>query len=172
MRPWPTSLFSSSPPAKLQQMIELIQTLGVDNSKALPLLVAQFPDLGALFRDENAFQKNIEKRLTAIMRDGELRKENMPHDFLNLKMARQMALARYNAAEADDESEGAVLGLGQFIERIDQMMPKPPIEPPPPEAPPGAPPGQPIPPVLPPPPSAGVPPVSGEPAPPQPPAAI
>jgi len=152
LRAWPVSLFSSTPSAKLEQLTELFEVSGIDKAKVVPVLASQFPDIAALFGDENAMLSNIERKLARIIEDRELRDENLPHGFMDLEMAEKVAVARINACEVDGAPDEVILALGQFVEAVKakQKEVEPPTPPPPP-TPMGATPGPSINPALPPP---------------------
>jgi len=88
----------------------------------VPMLVSQFPDLGALYRDQNAFLSNIEKKLGQVVADRAVRGTNMPHKFMNLQMAWEVGLARYNAAEAEGEDPSIIAALGQWLDAVKKQQ--------------------------------------------------
>ena len=124
LRAWPVSLFSSTPGAKLEQLVELFQATGIEKSKAVPILAAQFPDIAAIFGDENAYLSNIEAKLAKVIDDRAVTDESLPHGFLNLTLAQQTGLARLNACEADGAPREVLAALEQWLELVKQEQAK------------------------------------------------
>ncbi len=160
LRAWPTNLFSQTPAAKRDEILEMVRYGLFDPDMALQAL--DYPDIRKLMGDRKAAFKNIERMLDRILTHGET---PIPHPYMNLALARTLGISKLNELESNgrvdsDEADR----LRQWLEAIDALM-KPPAPPPgampppgpggpgpagmmpggPPMAPPGAPPAPPIP---------------------------
>jgi|SRR5688572_1388729 len=96
------------------------------------------PDLERVNRIQNAAYNNLERCMEQIADED----RDMPvvHPYLDLKLAKKMAMAYYNRAEAEGAPDEV---LGRYRAFIDLLKAQEPPPPPPPASPPGMPPGAP-----------------------------
>ncbi len=138
LRTWPTNLFSQSPGAKKDEVLEFFRYGLFDKEEALEHL--DFPDTQAARDAVLAAKRNIQRILQTMVRT---KKPHVPHPYLNLSLAKRMGMTLLNQLEGDGrvDSEEADL-VRQWLELVDfeikKLMPPPPPGPP---APPGMPPG-------------------------------
>lgn len=136
LRSWPTNLFSQTPAAKRDEVLELVRYGIFDPSMAMQAL--DFPDMKKLMGDRAAGLKNIERIVDRLVTTDEIL---IPHPYLDLPVAKTLCVSKLNELEAAGrvdapESER----LRKYIEQIDRLMQPPP---PPPGMMPGPPPGPP-----------------------------
>jgi hypothetical protein len=121
MRAWPTNLFGSTPTAKLQGIMDLFKTGGIPTEQLVMVLTSQFPDIRALFGDENSLLSNIERKLASVVEEGSVTPENAPHGNMNLPLARRIGVARQNALEAGGASQDKVAAVAQWLSLLSQV---------------------------------------------------
>jgi hypothetical protein len=150
---WPTNLLPQTPSARLQRVIELMREKLITPQQGLMLL--EFPDIEAITGDGNAALRNIMNKLDALSR-GDDGLKAMPHEYMQLDVALQLALDRLNHLEAEDTPEETLDAIRQWIEDVKELRdaaqpPPAPAAAPPvaPGAPPPAAPPPPVPPALP-----------------------
>ena len=116
MQVFPISSLPQDPAGRLQTVQEYAQAGFIDARVAKKLL--NFPDLEAQDSLSSAVEERIEAALDAIV-DGE---EYVPPDpFMDLSLARQMALEVYNAGCRDGLEEDKLEGLRTFLAQLDTL---------------------------------------------------
>ena len=132
LRAWPTNLFSQTPAAKRDEVLELVRYGIFDPEMAMQAL--DYPDVQKLFGDRRAGLKNIERIIDRILAHGE---PGIAHSYLNLPVAKNLGVSKLNELEANGQVDSPEAdALRRWIEQIDALMQPPPM----PMGPPGAPP--------------------------------
>jgi hypothetical protein len=117
MQVFPISSLPQDPAGRLQTVQEYAQAGFIDSRVAKKLL--NFPDLEAQDSLASAVEERIEAALDAIVEGGEY---VPPDPFMNLELARQMALEVYNAGCRDGLEEEKLEDLRGFMAQIDTEL--------------------------------------------------
>jgi hypothetical protein len=156
LKVWPTNLLPQTPAAKMSRLIEFVQNGIFTPQQALMALGDDYPDIEAMMGDSNSALENIENKIRNLVDGGDYEK-SMPHPYLNLELAKQIAAEKLNRFEADGMEESKLDAVRQFYEDVLALIVK--AQPPAPPPMPGAiPPGPPMPPGMPMPPPGPMPP--------------
>jgi len=116
MQVFPISSLPNDPAGRLQTVQEYAQAGFLDQRAAKKLL--NFPDLEAEDSLSSAIEERIEASMEAIM-DGD--KYIPPDPFVDLALARQMALQYYNQAAKDGAEESKLDLFRTYIGQIDAL---------------------------------------------------
>jgi len=113
LKVWPTNLLPKTPAALTQRLLTYLQMgiFTVDEIKR----VLEFPDVRALFGDDTAEERNIQKRISELLSTGNQEKA-VAHGYLNLEMAKTIAGRKINALEADGVDDAKIDLVRQFYE--------------------------------------------------------
>lgn len=117
MQVFPISSLPQDPAGRLQTVQEYAQAGFIDSRVAKKLL--NFPDLEAQDSLSGAVEERIEAILNAIVDEGEY---TPPDAFMDLTLARQMALETYNAGARDGLEDDKMEDLRSFIAQIDTLV--------------------------------------------------
>ncbi len=119
MKEWPANLLPQTPAMKMKRLAEMAQMAPEMRAQIVTMLAEDYPDIAGLVGDTNAAAKNIAKKLDAIAREG-YSERFIPHPYINLALAKQLAAERINKLEADG-NETAMEGVIKFWEACDQI---------------------------------------------------
>lgn len=127
MQVFPISSLPQDPAGRLQTVQEYMQAGLVDQRTGKKLL--NFPDLEAQDSLASAVEERIDKILDQIVEGGEF---DPPDPFMDLQLARQMALEVYNAGARDGLEEDRLQKIRDWIAQVDALvtaaMPPPPVQ--------------------------------------------
>lgn len=118
---WPTDLLPQTPAAKMARLIDMIKNGLITPQKALLALASNYPDIEAMLGDANAFVSNIEMKLNALVKDGDVDKA-MPHAMLDLELAKTLVKERANALEADGASQDVLDALETWHSDVEELI--------------------------------------------------
>jgi hypothetical protein len=118
---WPTNLLPSTPGAKMARLVDMVKNGFLPPQKALLALASDYPDIEALLGDANAFVRNIQEKLNALEKDGDVDR-SMPHSLLDLELAKTMVKERMNAAEADGADQEVLDRFETWYDDVDQLL--------------------------------------------------
>lgn len=118
---WPTNLLPQTPGAKMARLIEMITTGMLTPQKAMIALASDYPDIEALLGDQNAFVRNINEKLNALVKEGDVDKA-IPHGMLDLELAKTMVKERANAVEADGATDQVLEDLENWYNDVKQLL--------------------------------------------------
>src|SRR5512146_339110 len=85
-------------------------------------LADEYPDVQAIVGDKSATLSNIEHKLELVIKSGKLDGEALPHPFMDLQLAKQIALGRLNALETDGAPSDVLLAVRQWIAQVDEEI--------------------------------------------------
>lgn len=119
LKTYPTNLFATDPEARLAQQIDLVNAGLI--TKEQGLANTDNPDTDALLGDTLAPEKNIERRLDAIIKASEYTSALMPTPYMDLDLAKRLVVRRLNRIEADGESQDKLDRLIAFEKDIDYV---------------------------------------------------
>jgi hypothetical protein len=115
----PTNLFATDPAARSEQQIEWMNAGLITKEQALTNM--DNPDSEAILGDTMAPERNIERRLDAIIKANEYTAELMPTPYMDLDLAKRLVVRRLNRIEADGESQDKIDRLVAFEQDIDDI---------------------------------------------------
>lgn len=118
---WPTNLLPKTPAALTQRLITYLQMgiFTVDEVKR----ALEFPDVKALFGDDTAEERNIQRRISTLLKTGDPSKA-VAHGYLNLAMAKVITAKKINALEADGVDDKRIDLVRQFYEDVVALINK------------------------------------------------
>jgi hypothetical protein len=117
MKAYPTSAFSSTPAAKLQEVSEYIQAGMIPPDMGMRLL--DFPDLDQ-YRSLAFARKEVVEMYVQKILDGE--EYQPPEPYMDLEYAQQFTMNAYNRAKIQGAPEEVLEPLRQFQEQVDEML--------------------------------------------------
>ena len=117
MKVYPTSLLPTTPAAKLQKVIEMLQAGMVSQQEARALL--DYPDLEAVNQLATASQELFNKIIDEAISNG---RYNPPEPFMNLAMGIQMVQSAYLKAKIDNVPEVRLDLLRRFLQDSIAML--------------------------------------------------
>tara|TARA_R110002051_G_scaffold3075_1_gene16559 strand:- start:640 stop:2466 length:1827 start_codon:yes stop_codon:yes gene_type:complete len=117
MKVYPTSLLPTTPAAKLQKVIEMLQAGMLNQQEARALL--DYPDLEAVNQMATAPQELFNKIIDEAISKG---RYNPPEPFMNLAMGVQMVQSAYLKAKIDDVPEKRLDLLRRFLQDAVAML--------------------------------------------------
>ena len=124
MKIYPTNLLPTTPAAKLQKVIEMIQAGMISQHEARGLL--DYPDLEAVNQLATASSEGIKLMIEHMIEKGVY---NPPEPFMNLSMAIQMVQNAYLRAKINQVPEDRLDLLRRFIQEsvglLASTMPQP-----------------------------------------------
>ena len=130
MRVWPVNLLPSTPSAKLEKLVELFQLNGISREQLVVALASEFPDMRAIMGDESALLTNIQRKLQETIDSAAVTDESLPHAFMALDLAEQVAVARINELETEGAPSDVIAAVSRWIELVRNL--KMSVAPPPP----------------------------------------
>lgn len=115
VKAWPTNLLAKTPGAKIRRLTELT-ALGLPPEKVMQALAEEFPDMQAIVGDTGAAKRNIQRKIDKIAKDG-FSTEYAPHPYINIAMAKELAVEAINRLEEEGDDEG-MENVIQFHEAV------------------------------------------------------
>ena len=109
---YPTNFLPKTPYAKLTRILEMMQGGLVKPARAQ--IALEYPDIEQMMGDQLAAYRNIERRLSALVR-GEPFDKNAPHPYMDLELAKQLVVDQINSLEADGEEDSKIEPLRTFF---------------------------------------------------------
>jgi hypothetical protein len=119
---WGTNLLPQTPSAKIARLAEIVRSgaFTPEQVKLLTTTFMEFPDIEAALGDVDAQERNIENKLEALRRGAKF-VDAMPHQYMNLALAKLKVVDKLNALEADGFDESKLELLRQFYFAVDQL---------------------------------------------------
>tara|TARA_R100000951_G_scaffold99916_2_gene90485 strand:+ start:6866 stop:8680 length:1815 start_codon:yes stop_codon:yes gene_type:complete len=117
MKVYPTSLLPTTPAAKLQKVIEMVQAGMIDNQEARGLL--DYPDLEAVNQLATASSDGIKLMIEDMVEHG---RYHPPEPFMNLSMAIAMIQSAYLRAKINNAPEENLDLLRRFMQEAIDML--------------------------------------------------
>lgn len=117
MKVYPTNLLPSTPAAKLQRTIEMLQGGLLDKQQALVLL--DYPDLESVNNMATAAYKDIQLLIEEMLEKG---KYHVPEPMMNIPMALKMVNSAYLHAKANGAPEDRLDLLRRFLEESATLL--------------------------------------------------
>ena len=117
MKVYPTSLLPTTPAAKLQKVIEMVQAGMIDNQEARGLL--DYPDLEAVNQLATASSEGIKLMIEEMVEHG---RYHPPEPFMNLSMAIAMIQSAYLRAKINNAPEENLDLLRRFMQEAIDML--------------------------------------------------
>ena len=118
---YPTNFLPKTPYAKLTRILEMLKAGLVKPARAQ--LGLEYPDLEQMMGDQLAAYRNIERKLSALVR-GESLDKNAPHPYMDLELARQLVVDQINSLEADGEADDKIEPLRTFFSLTQDLLMK------------------------------------------------